>query len=72
MEQAASKEPRLGVEGWPNPLKPARLGREKEPLVISLATKYCYGKGNYGANPSTNFINTNLYPGSTYVLERLE
>jgi hypothetical protein len=39
-EQATGKEPGFGAEDGANPSKPARLGREKEPLVISLATKY--------------------------------
>jgi hypothetical protein len=54
MQQAASKEPRFRAEGPGIARKPARFQREKEPPVISLATKYWYQKGNYGANLTRN------------------
>ena len=45
IEQAAGKEPRFG--GWGTVKSPHnRLGREKEPLVTSLATKYWRKKRN--------------------------
>jgi len=53
-EQATGKEPGFGAEDGANPTKPARLGREKEPLVISLATKYWRLKRNYSANLALN------------------
>ena len=43
----------MGAEDGRNALKTG-LGREKEPLVISLATKYGRKKRNYSANPDVN------------------